>query len=55
MAGTRLDVVAVEPERLWETDLFSVLEGAEFIIRPGATTSESDVVVVVVVVVVASD
>jgi hypothetical protein len=55
VAGTRLEVVAVEPERLWETDLFSVLEGAEFIIRPGATTSESDVVVVVVVVVVASD
>ena len=42
-------MVAVEPERLWETDLVSVLEGAEFIIRPGATTSESDVVVVVVV------
>ena len=46
-------MVAVEPERLWETDLFSVLEGAEFIIRPGATTSESAVVVVVVA--VASD
>ena len=45
----------VERGRLWEMVLFSVVEGAVFITRPGATTSESAVVVVVVVAVVVSD